>query len=144
MTRQRNRENPGALPAFSKRAARRIIQRACVLTGRDRHVRQHLRHAGFSSLWVLEDWNFTWTVVFDRGRIKFDRRPTKKPDVTFIWQRAATFFARIEGTVWAEPTCHAEGDPALLRLCEPVCQTFAKTLGALLRQPVDENGMPLV
>ena len=137
-------ENPEAFPALSKRAARRIIQRAWVLTGRDRRVRQHLRSAGFSALWTLEDWNFTWTVVFDRGRVEFDRRPTKKPDVTFTWQRAADFFTEIESGNRAAQGFRTEGDPALLRICEPAYKTFSKMLQALLQQPVDENGMSLV
>ena len=133
-----------ASPALSRRAARRIIQRAWVLAGRDRRVRQHIRSAGFSTLWILEDWNFTWTVVFDRGRLEFDRRPTKRPDLTFTWQSAADFFAEIETGVRAAQGFHAEGDLALQRVCEPVYRSFSKTLQTLLGQPVDENGMPLV
>ena len=144
MTHQLNDENPDASPALSKRAARRIIQRAWVLAGRDRRVREHIRSAGFSSLWILEDWNFTWTVVFDRGRLEFDRRPTKRPDLTFTWQSAADFFAEIETGVRAAQGFQAEGDLALQRVCEPIYRSFSKTLQTLLGQPVDENGMPLV
>jgi hypothetical protein len=137
-------ENPETFPALSKRAARRIIQRAWVLTGRERRVRQHLRSADFSTLWILEDWNFTWTVVFDGGRLEFDRRPTKRPDLTFTWQSAADFFAEIETGVRAAQGFQAEGDLALQRICEPVYKTFVKMLQALLRQPVDENGNSLM
>ena len=144
MTHQLNDENPDASPALSKRAARRIIQRAWVLAGRDRRVRQHIRSAGFSSLWILEDWNFTWTVVFDRGRLEFDRRPTKRPDLTFAWQSAGDFFAEIKTGVRAAQGFQAEGDLALQRICEPVYRSFTKTLQTLLGQPVDENGVPLV
>lgn len=144
MTHQLDDENSDAFPALSKRAARRIIQRAWVLTGRDRRVRQHLRSASFSTLWILEDWNFTWTVVFDRGRLEFDRRPTKRPDLTFTWQSAADFFAEIETGVRAAQGFQAEGDLALQRICEPVYKTFVKMLQALLRQPVDENGNSLM
>jgi len=144
MTHQLDNENPDATPALSKRAARRIIQRAWVLAGRDRRVREHIRSAGFSSLWILEDWNFTWTVVFDRGRLEFDRRPTKRPDLTFTWQSAADFFAEIETGIRAAQGFQAEGDLALQRVCEPVYRSFSKTLQTLLGQPVDENGVPLV
>ena len=144
MTHQLDDENSDAFPALSKRAARRIIQRAWVLTGRDRRVRQHLRSAGFSTLWILEDWNFTWTVVFDRGRLEFDRRPIKRPDLTFTWQSAGDFFAEIEGGVRAAQGFQAEGDLALQRVCEPVYRSFSKVLQTLLGEPVDQNGMPLV
>jgi hypothetical protein len=144
MTHQLNNENPEASPALSKRAARRIIQRAWVLAGRERRVREHIRSAGFSTLWILEDWNFTWTVVFDRGRLEFDRRPTKRPDLTYTWQSAAGFFTEIETGVRAAQGFQAEGDLALQRVCEPVFRSFTKTLQALLGQPVGENGMPLV
>jgi hypothetical protein len=144
MTHQLDDENPDASPPLSKRAARRILQRAWVLTGRDRRVRQHLRSAGFSALWILEDWNFTWTVVFDRGRLEFDRRPTKRPDLTFTWQSAADFFAAIETGVRAPQGFQAEGDLALQRVCEPVYRSFSKVLQTLLGEPVDQNGMPLV
>ena len=143
MTPRLDAEN-SASPALSKRAARRIIQRAWVLAGRDRRVREHIRSAGFSSLWILEDWNFTWTVVFDRGRLEFDRRPTKRPDLTFTWQSAADFFAEIETGIRAAQGFQAEGDLALQRVCEPVYRSFSKTLQTLLGQPVDENGVPLV
>jgi hypothetical protein len=144
MTHRLDDANPDTSPALSKRAARRIIQRAWVLAGRDRRVREHIRSAGFSSLWILEDWNFTWTVVFDRGRLEFDRRPTKRPDLTFTWQSAADFFAEIETGVRAAHGFQAEGDLALQRVCEPVYRSFTKTLQTLLGQPVDENGLPLV
>jgi len=144
MTHRLDDENPDAFPGLSKRAARRIIQRAWVLAGRERRVREHIRSAGFSSLWILEDWNFTWTVVFERGRIEFDRRPTKRPDLTFTWQSAADFFAEIETGVRAAQRFQAEGDLALQRVCEPVYRSFSKTLQTLLGQPVDENGLPLV
>src|SRR5438128_9637996 len=55
-------EFPNRYLQLSKRAARRLIQRALVLTGRDRHVREHIREARLTMLWVLEDWGFAWTV----------------------------------------------------------------------------------
>jgi len=76
----------------SKRAARRILQRAFVLTGRDRQLRQHIREARLTTLWVLEDWDLVWTVIIDRGKIEFDRRPAKHPDLTFNWETANEFF----------------------------------------------------
>jgi len=78
----------------SKRAARRIIQRAFVLTGRDRQLRQHIREIRLTTLWILEDWDLVWTVNIDRGRIEFERRPAKHPDLTLSWQTAEEFFSR--------------------------------------------------
>ena len=66
-------------PSISKRAARRLIQQAIVLTGRDLSVRQHIREVQLATLWVLEDWNFEWTVNLDRGKVRFDRRPARAP-----------------------------------------------------------------
>jgi len=77
----------------SKRAARRILQRAFVLTGRDRPLRQHIREARFTTLWILEDWDLAWTVIFDRGKIEFERRPAKHPDLTLSWPTANDLFS---------------------------------------------------
>jgi len=77
----------------SKRAARRIIQRAFVLTGRDRRLRQHIREARLTTLWILEDWDLVWTVMIDRGKIEFERRPAKHPDMTLSWPTAGELFA---------------------------------------------------
>jgi hypothetical protein len=77
----------------SKRAARRILQRAFVLTGRDRPLRQHIRESRFTTLWVLEDWDLAWTVIVDRGKIEFERRPAKHPDLTLSWPAADEFFS---------------------------------------------------
>jgi len=86
-------DSQDALLPPSKRAARRIIQRAFVLTGRDRQLRQHIREMQLMILWVLEDWDFAWTVLIDRGRIAFERRPAKHPNMTLSWQTAAEFFS---------------------------------------------------
>src|SRR6266481_4257192 len=81
--------------SLSRRAARRIFQRAFVLAGRDRNVRQHIREAHCKILWVIEDWDFAWTVILDRGRVDFDRRPTKRPDLTLTWSTAEEFFHQV-------------------------------------------------
>ena len=56
-------------PSISKRAARRVIQRAIVLTGRDRSVRQNIREVRIATLWVLENWNHERTVNLERGMV---------------------------------------------------------------------------
>ena len=77
----------------SKRAARRILQRAFVLTGRDRPLRQHIREAHLTTLWIVEDWDLVWTVTIDRGKVEFERRPAKHPDLTLSWPTAREFFS---------------------------------------------------
>ena len=77
----------------SKRAARRILQRAFVLTGRDKQLRQHIREARLTTLWILEDWDLVWTVIIDRGKIEFERRPAKHPHLTLSWKTANEFFS---------------------------------------------------
>ena len=79
----------------SKRAARRIIQRAFVLAGRDKPLRQHIREARFTTLWILEDWDLAWTVIVDRGKLEFERRLAKHPDLTFSWPTADKFFTSV-------------------------------------------------
>ena len=129
---------------LSKRAARRIIQRAFVLAGRDRNVRQHIREARVTSLWIIEDWDLTWTLLVHRGRLEFDRRPTRKPDLTFTWRTAEEFFDYVETSGHRPSTLEVTGNPALLRFTDPVCQAFWASLRELLRKPVDECGDSLL
>jgi hypothetical protein len=89
--------DPNIVPSrLSKRAARRIIQRAFVLAGRDRNVRQHIREAEVTSLWIIEDWHLAWTLLVHRGRVEFDRHPTRRPDLTLTWRTAEDFFKESE------------------------------------------------
>ncbi len=131
-------------PPLSKRAARRLIQRAWVLVGRERHVREHIRAANSITLWVLEDWKFSWTVVLDRGKIHFERRPAKKPDLTLTWPTAAGFFTQIENGGPAEPGFEMTGNTELRRLLEPICRAYCETLRGVLQNPIDEVGESLL
>ncbi len=83
-------------PTLSKRAARRLIQRAFVLAGRDRIVRQHIREARLTTRWILEDWKLTWTLILDRGKLDFDRRPIKKVHLILTWASASAFFKEVQ------------------------------------------------
>ena len=129
---------------LSKRAARRIIQRAFVLAGRDRNVRQHIRAAEVTSLWIIEDWRLAWTLLVHRGRVEFDRRMTRKPDLTLTWRTAEDFFKESEAGVRGQDRSEVTGNLALYRFTEPVCQAFWVSLRKLLRNPVDGTGDPLV
>ena len=129
-------------PGLSRRAARRVIQRAFVLAGRDRSVRQHIREAESTTLWTIADWDFTWTVAFERGRMRFDRRPSKRPHLTLAWPTAAEFFRQVEAGRFS-PDLAGENPPPR-RTIEIVCQAFCRSLREVLEDPVDENGDPLV
>ena len=136
---------PTIVPSrLSKRAARRIIQRAFVLAGRDRNVRRHIREAEVTSLWIIEDWDLLWTLLVHRGRVEFDRRPTRKPDLTVTWRTAEDFFKESEAVERGQERSEVTGNLALRRFTEPVCQAFWASLRELLRNPVDESGEPLV
>lgn len=155
--------HPAASP-LSKRAARRLIQRAWVLTGRDRKLRQHIRELKLTTLWTIDDWGLAWTVSFERGRIEFDRRPAKRPHATFVWTSADEFFRRVDrgGLIeamqaeaaragespQAEETARervrCQGRSPAERALEPVCRVFTDMLREVLQNPFDENGDPLV
>lgn len=135
---------PDAFPAWpnlSKRAARRLIQRAFVLVGRDRHVRQHLREARLSMLWILEDWGFEWTVLVDKGKLAFDRRPAHKPDVVLTWGEAAAFFRAADSGVENDDAVHMDSPPDLRRVTDRIVRAFRFRLGEVLRFPFDDEGV---
>ena len=148
----------------SKRAARRIIQRAFVLTGRDKHLRQQIRSARLATLWILEDWDMIWTVLIDRGKLEFERRPAKHPDLIFNWPTASDFFlaaskdlsrAALTASLWQSPGSAARGGDAqsaltltgnveLRSLAGNLLHCFLGQLGHVLRNPVDGVGESLL
>jgi hypothetical protein len=129
---------------FSKRAARRLIQRALVLAARDKHLRQHIREARLKTLWVLEDWNFTWTVVFDRGRIDFERRPARQPDLTFSWRTAQEFFDQVQDGAVPEGGFQYQGKQEYFRPFGPFLKGFLLLLRHVIANPVDDTGESLL
>lgn len=132
-------------PPISKRAARRLIQQAFVLTGRDRSVRQHIREARIETLWALEDWNLEWTVMIDRGKIRFDRRPTRAPDVTLSWPDGAEFLAAVQEGRAPDDSRAMEGNLGDFRtFVEPVYRSFCRSLEQVIKYPVDDAGNPLM
>jgi hypothetical protein len=128
----------------SKRAALRILQRAFVLTGRDRQLRQHIREARFTTLWVLEDWDLVWTVIIDRGKIEFERRPAKHPDLTLSWQTANEFFSCARESASPESCLELAGNLELRRVASNLLKCFLGHLGHVLRNPVDGAGESLL
>jgi hypothetical protein len=137
-------EDIGPLLKLSKRGARRLIQRAFVLAGRDKHLRQSIREAHITTRWVLEDWNLVWTVVLDRGKILFERRPARKPDLTLSWRASEQFFQQAEDGTFTDQSFDLDGKLELRRLCEPLLRGFFKCLARVLRNPVDETGESLL
>jgi hypothetical protein len=131
-------------PSISKRAARRLIQQALVLTGRDRTVRRHIREARVTTLWALEDWKLEWTVAINRGKVHFDRRPARTPDLTLTWPSAEEFF----DTLWEgrnpDASLLLEGNLELRRYSDPVYSVFCRSLQQVLRYPFDNAGNPLM
>lgn len=129
--------------SLSRRAARRLFQRAFVLAGRDRNVRQHIREAHCVLLWVIEDWDFVWTIYLDKGKIEFDRRPTKRPDLTLTWPTAEEFFKQAAVGTRKDDAPARAGDAAVWKFAQPVYSGFCAALRQVLRDPVDENGVRL-
>jgi hypothetical protein len=129
--------------SLSKRAALRVFQRAFVLAGRERNVRQHIREAHCLILWVIEDWDLAWTVVLDRGKIEFDRRPTKHPDLTLTFPTADEFFNQVESSARKDDGPARTGDTTYWKYALVVYSGFCASLREVLQNPVDENGIRL-
>ncbi|MGH9454370.1 MAG: hypothetical protein ACRD2O_10430 [Terriglobia bacterium] len=140
-------ENACKFEDLSHRAARRVVQRAFVLTGRDRALRDHIRTTKVETLWRIEDWRFSWTVVIDLGRVEFSRKPSKRPDAAFIWPEVAGFARQIEGPT-PRPGSDAEfihaQDPKVRKVALALYSTFIPFLRQVLSDPFDENGIPLI
>jgi hypothetical protein len=130
---------PGGL---SKRAAQRLIQRAFVLAGRDRNVRQHIREADLSSVWTIEDWDIEWAVAIRRGKLDFERRLPHRPDIRATWPTADGFFAEIEET--GACMLRYDGPPEARRTWDVVYAALRTALKGLLLDPVDSDGRSLV
>ena len=128
---------------LSKRAARRLIQRAFVLTGRERNVRQHIREARGAILWVIEDWDLAWTIFFDKGKLEFDRRPAKRPDLTLTWHTADEFFRQVESRARKDDGPERAGNESLWKFAQPVYSGFCASLREVLQNPVDQDGVRL-
>ena len=144
MKREIELDNTPAFPALSKRAARRAIQRAFVLVGRDRRICQHLREADLTTLWLLEDWGLEWTVVLDHGRLEFHRGRVGKPNLTFAWRTAEAFFSQIETGRPVEGAFEWVGDAGWKKLSEPLYDAFCGSLRGVLHHPIDDAGERLL
>ena len=121
-----------------------MIQQAFVLTGRDRSVRQHIREARIETLWVLENWNLAWTVAIDRGKVRFERRPARTPDLSLTWTDAEEFFAAIQEGRVPDGSRVVAGNLDFQAYVEPVYRSFCRSLEQVIKYPVDDAGNPLM
>jgi hypothetical protein len=130
--------------SLSKRAARRIIQRAFVLMGRDKVLRQQIRESEITTLWVIEDWELAWTVLFHRGRFEVERREAKRPDVTLTWATAQEFFQQVDRSGNSEVQVQMVPAQEHRRLFETILRGFFANLRHVLSNPVDDVGESLL
>ncbi len=129
---------------LSKRAARRVIQRAFVLMGRDKALRQQIRESNITTLWIVEDWELEWTVFLHRGKFEVERRPAKHPDVTLTWSTAEAFFGQIERSGQANVQVQILPAQQHRRFFETLLCGFFGCLRHVLANPVDDVGESLV
>ena len=131
-------------PGISKRAALRLIQRALVLAARTRSVRQHIRQAELTSTWTIQDWGLEWAVSLRRGRLDFDRRLPRQPDIRVSWPTAAAFFDEGErpNAEVLKPQCG--GPPTARAAWDVVYRAFRTELRDLIQHPVDADGRSLL
>ena len=129
---------------LSKRAARRIIQRAFVLMGRDKALRQHIRQSQITTLWIIEDWEMEWTVLLHRGRFEVERRPAKHPDVTLSWPTAKKFFEQVDRSGERDIDVQIVPPQEQRRFLETLLRGFFTCLRHVLANPIDDVGQSLV
>ncbi len=137
-------ENENYSTRLSKRAARRIIQRAFVLMGREKTLRQHIRKTELTTLWVLEDWDLAWTVVLHRGKFEVERRPSRRPDVTLTWPAGEEFFQQAEQAGEGALPVNLLPAEGHRRFFEPLLRGLFKALCHVLGNPVDDVGESLL
>lgn len=131
-------------PPLSKRAARRVIQRAFVLVGRDRTVRQNLRSVELNTRWAVFDWNLEWTVLIDRGHLEFHRGHVGKAQVGLSWKTGEGFLAHIETGSPLKDVFEMDCDPASRRVVDLLFNAFRGPLKKVLDDPVDDDGVRLM
>jgi len=129
---------------LSKRGARRVIQRAFVLVGRQRAIRQHLREVELNSHWRVEDWDLEWTVRFDHGRLEFHRGHVGQAQASYAWQTGECFLAHTRSGTAPNEGFQFVADPVWRHVVDPVFKAFSTTLRSVLADPVDDEGTRLL
>jgi predicted lipid carrier protein YhbT len=92
----------------------------------------------------VEDWDLVWTVTIDRGKIAFQRRPAKHPDLTISWQTANEFLSCARESASPESRLELAGNIELRRVASNLLKSFLSHLGHVLRNPVDGAGESLL
>ena len=136
------RQDPAT--SLSKRAARRIIQRAFVLMGRDKVLRHQIRESEMITLWIIEDWELEWTVFLRRGKFEVERRAAKHPGVTLSWPTAEEFFQQVDRTGDAGIQARVLPVQERRRFFETLLRGFFACLRHVLANPVDDAGESLL
>lgn len=131
-------------PALSKRGARRVIQRAFVLVGRERAIRQHIREVELNTHWAIEDWELEWTVAIDHGRLEFHRGHVGKAQVTYSWPTGEDFLTQVETGAAPRNEFQLVADPIWRRVIDPVFNSFLTVLRVVLADPIDDDGVRLL
>ncbi len=129
---------------LSKRAVRRLIQRAFVLVGRERAIRQQLRDVNLTTLWTLNDWGLEWTATVERGKLQFHRGKAARPQVTYTWRSAEEFLRQIRTGAPVPEALTASGCPEVRKLFQPVFEAFCRRLSGVLQNPIDDDGESLL
>lgn len=130
--------------SLSKRAARRIIQRTFVLMGKDKVLRQLIRECQMTTLWIIEDWNFEWTLYLDRGKFELERRPAKHPHLTLTWTTAEEFFRQVDRPANSEIQVQILPETQPRRFIATLLRGFFFNLRHVLAHPVDALGESLL
>ena len=145
MTRDLNDTNPVEPSSnLSKRGARRVIQRAFVLAGRNRTLRQSLRDVQLNTRWAIEDWDLEWTVLLNSGHPEFHRGHVGKAQVALRWQSGKAFLGQIETGLVAKDDFAFDGDPGWRRIIDALFSVFRASLKEVLHDPVDDDGVRLI
>jgi len=130
--------------SLSKRGARRVIQRAFVLMGRDKALRLKLRSVELTTRWTVEEWGLEWTVIVAAGHFEFYRGRVGKAQVQVRWNAGGDFRAHLESGNAPGEGFQLDCKPAARRHMDVVFKAFLGSLRKVLEDPVDDDGVRLV
>lgn len=80
----------------------------------------------------------------DRGKVRFERRPSRSPDMTLSWPEAADFFASIQEGRTPDGALAMEGNVVFRTYVDLVYKSFCRSLEQVIKYPVDDAGNPLM
>ena len=129
--------------SLSKRGARRVIQRAHVLIGRDKGFRQRTRGLALNTQWTIEDWDLEWTALLAEGRLESYRGHTGRPQISFRWKTGEDFMSHVESGRTPGDGFRLECQAADKVVAELLLARFCATLKSVVINPVDDAGVRL-